>query len=149
MTIYLAYLDLCLSIESYNLTFRLSPLNSSHAGNFLCFCCQLVIFSKLTFSKNSLKEHFQSVKRFRPKSGLIFVLSRYWSKLFAMVIRRQQMESYLRIFQDKPVYLALFKGNHTELYFRMNQSIYHYFNGILLENISGQTSLFDIISMES
>ena len=38
--------------------------NSSHAGNFSCFCCPLLIFFKFNFFKNFFHEHYQSVKQF-------------------------------------------------------------------------------------
>ena len=54
-------------------------------GKFSCFCCLLLtfFFSKLTFSKKIIQEHYKSVK----------TVCRSWPgpKLFAKIISRRQM----------------------------------------------------------
>ena len=54
-------------------------------------------FSKLTFSKNSFQEHFQSVKPFGSRPWQMFCRSWSGSKLFAKVISRRQKSIFFKI----------------------------------------------------
>ena len=50
---------------------RVNPFTICMLGNFSCFCCRLLTFSKLSFSKNC-EDHYQSIKQFGPRSGPTF-----------------------------------------------------------------------------
>ena len=65
-------------------------------GNFSCFCCRLLTFSKLTYSKKFFQEHYQSVYQFEARSRLTFCRSCSGSKLFAEVNSRQQKSPFAR-----------------------------------------------------
>ena len=68
---------LCVMITaSYELCHKKSRLTHCMLGNFACFFCRLLIFSKSTFSKNSFRNTIQSGKQLGPKSESQTVVKR-------------------------------------------------------------------------
>ena len=78
------------NFRKHNQTRGIFVITVCMLGNFLCFCCRLLTFSKLSFSHKKNPKHYQSVKLFGSSSGPTFCRSWSESKLFAKVIRRRQ-----------------------------------------------------------
>ena len=53
---------------------EVQQINGFKLGNFSCFCCHLLTFSKLYLLQKNFPEHYQSVKQFGSRSGFGFIL---------------------------------------------------------------------------
>ena len=60
-------------------------------GNFVCFCCRLLIFFRINFFKQFFQEYHQSVKQLGSSSGLKFCWVWSGSILFTKIISGQQV----------------------------------------------------------
>ena len=63
-------------------------------GNVSCFCCHLPTFFKLTFFKKLFQEHFQGVKQFGSRSGLMEwtdILSVLFQTVSKVISKRQKL----------------------------------------------------------
>ena len=86
----------CLTESDYQQIDQWKCISSLLAGSILCFCCRLLTFFIINFSKNIFLEHYQNIKRLKTRSGLAFCRSWFGSKLFAKVISRRQKSPLAR-----------------------------------------------------
>ena len=63
-------------------------------GIFSCFCCRQLTCSKINSKKEICQEHYQSVKRFGPRSQTSVLIC--GSKLFAKFFNRRQKSPFER-----------------------------------------------------
>ena len=78
-------------------------------GNFSCFCCGLLIFSKLSFAKKSFRNTIREPNGFGSRSGPTKCLSCSGSKLFAYYVISRRQKSLLA---SKEL-ISLFLASHV------------------------------------